>query len=108
MSHHLPLLEVANRVSEAECRLALGQARDAIGILEQALVDSRRLRACRLESAAAELLAEALEESRQSGPSCPQRSLGLTLALAAPSPDAGSWRHRSASSSWGGYGAAGS
>ncbi|KUN04531.1 hypothetical protein AQI95_19485 [Streptomyces yokosukanensis] len=66
VSHNLPLLEIADRVSEAERRLALGRTRDAIGILELALVDSRRPRASRLESKAAALLAGALEQSGQS------------------------------------------
>ncbi|MFF7749441.1 hypothetical protein ACFZCP_09360 [Streptomyces sp. NPDC007971] len=62
-AHHLPLLEIANRISEAECRLALGRTQDAVGILERAVDDSRRLRASPLESRAAQLLAEALEQT---------------------------------------------
>ncbi|MFI1762819.1 ATP-binding protein [Streptomyces sp. NPDC020800] len=62
-AHQLPLLEIANRISEAECRLALGRTQDAVGILERAVDDSRRLRASQLESRAARLLAEALEQT---------------------------------------------
>ncbi|GHE01040.1 hypothetical protein GCM10010339_18480 [Streptomyces alanosinicus] len=35
VSHHLPLLEFANRVSEAECRLALGRAPEQTGAVEE-------------------------------------------------------------------------
>ncbi|WP_369392943.1 hypothetical protein AB5J72_39215 [Streptomyces sp. CG1] len=37
VARNLPLLEISNRVSEAEYRLALGQAPDAVAPLEQAL-----------------------------------------------------------------------
>jgi ATP/maltotriose-dependent transcriptional regulator MalT len=62
VSHNLPLLEIANRVSEAECRPALGRPRDAIGFLERTLIDSRRLRdgrevACRGSEAERAVLA---------------------------------------------------
>ncbi|MET8450607.1 BTAD domain-containing putative transcriptional regulator [Streptomyces sp. NPDC005209] len=61
-SHNLPFMGIANRIAEAECRLALGQTPEAIDILEQAVADSRRLRASRLEAAAAKRIAQAQEQ----------------------------------------------
>ncbi len=66
VAHNLPFLEITNRIAESDCRFALGQTQEAIDILEQAIADSRRLRASRAEAAAARRLAGALERSGQS------------------------------------------